>query len=60
MSEIKNQGPLVESLITADSFRRNGQTVCKLGGSFQESKYIHIDLVQRDKGWCISRVWKER
>jgi hypothetical protein len=60
LNEIESQGRLVESLVTADSFRRNGRKVCKLGGSFQESKYIHIDLVQRDEGWCISRVWKEQ
>ena len=60
LNEIESQGQLVESLVTADSFRRNGRNVCKLGGSFQESKYIHIDIVQRDEGWCISRVWKEQ
>ncbi|MCI5212284.1 MAG: hypothetical protein D3910_26660 [Candidatus Electrothrix sp. ATG2] len=60
LSEIEDRGQLVESLVTADSFRRNGRNVCKLGGSSQESKYIHIDLVQRDKGWSISRVWKEK
>ena len=60
LNEIDNRGQLVESLVTADSFRRNGRNVCKLGGSSQEARYIHIDIVQRDKGWCISRVWKEQ
>ena len=57
LCEIEERGQLMESLVTPESYRPD---VCKLGGSSQKSSYIHFDLIQRDKGWRISRVWKEQ